>query len=184
MGVGGGVCWGELAADAPELVGRVHELVRRYGFALIGTIRADGTPRISAVETHVVRDDLTIVMLPKTRKARDVLRDARVTLQSPIVDAADPGAEYKLRGRAVPIEEEERRSAAADVVEASSGWRPRPTWLFLALAMTHVTHTLWSPDGTAEMTLWSADRPAVRKVSLGLDWELGGYRPVEHPPRQ
>jgi hypothetical protein len=74
-----------------------------------------------------------LVMIPGTRKAGDVRRDSRIVLQSPITGAADPGQELKIRGRAAVVDDDVQREATADRIEAVSGWRPGPSWLFLAL---------------------------------------------------
>jgi hypothetical protein len=173
--VGADVRWAEFAAQAESLAAEIADLVEQYRFALIGTIRLDGTPRISPVETHLVHGDLMLVMIPRTRKAADIQRDDRVTLQSPIVDAGNPGAEYKLRGRALMVEDTDLREAAADVVESHSGWRPRPEWIFVAILLHEATYTLWKPDGTALMTRWTLT-DGVETRSLRLDMDFGGYR--------
>ena len=168
--------WSAFAEQARDLAGEVAALVERYRFALLGTVRRDGSPRISAVETHLVGHDLALVLIPRTRKASDVGRDPRVVLQSPIVDAASPGAEYKLRGAVEVVESGERREAIASAVEARSGWRPRNEWLFLAVLVADATHTVWDEDGTALMKRWSASGGGVESRRLELDMELGGYR--------
>jgi predicted pyridoxine 5'-phosphate oxidase superfamily flavin-nucleotide-binding protein len=173
--VGAGVRWAEFAAQAESLGADIGGLVEQYRFALIGTIRRDGTPRISPVETHLVHGDFMVVMIPRTRKATDIQRDDRVTLQSPIVDAGNPGAEYKLRGRARIVEDADVCKAAADVVESQSGWRPRRQWVFVAILLYEATHTLWKPDGTALMTRWTST-DGVETRSLRLDMDFGGYR--------
>jgi hypothetical protein len=101
-GIAHAIPWREVARRAPSVADAVSSLVTRYRFAFAGTIRRDGTPRISTVETHIVLGELVIPLLPGTRKASDLRRDPRITLQSPVLDAFDPGAEYKLRGRVCP----------------------------------------------------------------------------------
>ena len=81
---GSGLRWTELRAQAPQLGRDIAAIAERFGFVLLGTIRADGMPRISPVETHLVGNDIALVLIPKTRKAADIRRDNRVTLQSPI----------------------------------------------------------------------------------------------------
>lgn len=171
-----GVRWSSFADRASELASDVEELIDRFGFALVGTIRRDGTPRISPVEVHLVGDDLMLVMLPRTRKAADVRRDDRIVLQSPITNAGDPGAEFKLRGRAFAVEDRDQTDATANEIESSSGWRPGPTWLYLALMLQDVTHAVWSTDGSAMLSRWSVDQGMLPKVRLLLDMEAGGYR--------
>jgi hypothetical protein len=47
------VTWRAFAGEAPEAAAAATELFERFGFVLVGTIRADGAPRISAVEVHL-----------------------------------------------------------------------------------------------------------------------------------
>lgn len=118
-----GIRWRNFEQEAPDLAENVRGLIETFRFALLGTIRRDGTPRISPVETHLVRDDLMLVMIPQTRKVADIRRDRRLVLQSPIANPGSPGTEFKLRGVGAPEDEEEQRRAAADAIESFSGWR-------------------------------------------------------------
>jgi hypothetical protein len=72
--------------------------------------------------------------MPDSVKAQDLVRDPRAYLHTPVLDAAlgRPG-EFKLRARALPVEEESLRDAIRDVVEHSSGWRPPAEWLFVRM---------------------------------------------------
>jgi Pyridoxamine 5'-phosphate oxidase len=76
------------------------------GFAYLGTLRPDGRPRISPVEGHVWKEALLIGVMRRSLKARDLARDPRCTLQSPVSapDSGDP--ELKLYCRAVPASDE------------------------------------------------------------------------------
>ena len=170
-----GLVWAEFAAETGAIANDIAGLVERYGFGLVGTIRRDGTPRISAVETHLVNDDLMVVMIPRTRKASDVRRDDRITMQSPVLDAGAPGAEYKLHGRAAIVNDAEARGAVCRAIEARSGWRPEKTWLFLSVLVSEATHFSWSADGGCDLRSWKVGERVERRM-LRLDARLGGYR--------
>ena len=146
--------WAELETRAPELAAAARDVLERFGFAFAGTIRRDGTPRISPVEVHLVGGELVVVMIRGTHKARDVLRDPRIVLNSPVLDASQPGEELKVRGRAVAVREPERRAAVADAVEARSGWRPREDWHVFAIDVDDATHIAWE-GSVMTMTRWS-----------------------------
>src|SRR5712691_11760914 len=104
-------CWADFEAAAPKVAANARELIGRHRLVLAGTIRRDGTPRISPVEAHLVRGELMLVMIRGTLKARDVLRDPRLVLNSPVTDPANPDAELKLRGRVVAVDDAELRAA-------------------------------------------------------------------------
>ena len=171
----GSLRWAEFAAAAPELAAHGHALIERFGFVLIGTIRADGTPRISPVAVYLVKGDLMLVMIPGTHKARDVLRDPRIVLQSPVTEAAEPGAEFKLRGHAVEATAERLRTATADTVETVSGWRPLQSWLFLSITVQAAAHVAWAGE---EMTLtcWDHKLGLRGPERRRLDPRAGMYR--------
>jgi hypothetical protein len=145
--------WSELEVAAPDVAAGVHTLLERFGFAFAGTIRRDGTPRISPVEVHIVCGELMLVLIAGTHKARDLVRDPRIVLNSPVVDPADPGAEFKLRGRVVEVDAEQRR-ATSDAVDATSGWRPPADWHYFAVRLDDVAFMRWE-RGALDMLHWT-----------------------------
>jgi hypothetical protein len=125
--------WADFEAAAPEVAAPARELIERWGFLLVGTIRRDGTPRISPIEAHFVEGQLMLVMMAGSWKAADLLRDPRLVLNAPITNPDDPGAELKLRGRAVVVDDAELRHATAETIERASGWRPPDRWHFFSV---------------------------------------------------
>jgi hypothetical protein len=153
--------WADFETAAPELAARGRELIDRFGYVLLGTIRRDGTPRISPVEARVVEGHLMIVMIRDTHKARDVLRDPRLVLNTPISDPADPGSEFKLRGRVVVVEDRDLVEDAANATEAASGWRPPVDWHFFTVDLEDAALMDWD-RGELTMTRWSRERGLER----------------------
>jgi Pyridoxamine 5'-phosphate oxidase len=171
----GALRWAEFEVAAPELAARGRALIERFGFVLAGTIRADGTPRISPVAAHLAGGELMLVMIPGTQKARDVLRDPRIVLQSPVTEAAEPGAEFKLRGHAAKATSEALRAATADTIETVSGWRPPRTWLYLAVAVQAAAHLAWTGEDMT-LTRWDGDHGLRGPERRRLDPDAGTYR--------
>jgi hypothetical protein len=88
------VTWARLEAEAPEPARLGRERLAA-GLALLGTLRADGSPRVSPIGVFLDRE-LVIGVMTRSGKAR---RDQRVALQS-VVTAPDEGEpELKLYGR-------------------------------------------------------------------------------------
>ncbi len=170
-----GVSWPEFELAAADLAVHGRELFRRFGFVFIGTIRADGTPRISPVEVHIVTGHLMLVMITGTQKVRDVHRDPRVTLQTPVMDPAEPGDELKLSGRVAIESDSRQRTATADVIESTSGWRPGESWSFFHLRVTAVAHISWE-RGDMLLTRWSMSRGLRATERRRLDPEAVLYR--------
>jgi hypothetical protein len=102
--------WRTLRSIAPELVALGEERLRRFRLAMLGTIRADGSPRISTVEPYLDSGELLLGLIRGSAKARDLLRDGRCTLHS-IVDDPDGGEpELTLRGRFAEVDDAARRA--------------------------------------------------------------------------
>ena len=72
--------WDEFQKEAPELADFGRERLERSGLVLVGTLRKDGWPRISAVEPLITDGQLYLGMMWRSRKALDLLRDPRCTL--------------------------------------------------------------------------------------------------------
>jgi hypothetical protein len=168
-----GAGWAHLEAADPELAARGRALVERHGFLLLGTVRADGGPRISPVEAHFALGELALALIPRSYKARDLGGDPRLVLQSPVTDAEDPGEELKVRGRAVAADAEMRR-AIAEAVEDSSGWRPRESWLLVTVELEAVAHIEWI-HGDMVLRRWSAATGRRPPESRRLDMDAGAY---------
>ena len=101
------VAWHEVEADAPEFAHRVRTLFQACKHKTMATLRADGSPRISGIETEIGAD-VTFGSMPASRKLADLHRDPRLALHSPSVDppAEDSAAwvgEAKISGRAVAV---------------------------------------------------------------------------------
>jgi len=98
--------WGEFERAAPELATLGRERFENARLALIGTLRRDGSPRISPVEPYLVAGQLLLGMEWPTSKARDVLHDPRCALHSAVSDPDGADGEFKLYGRALLVEDE------------------------------------------------------------------------------
>jgi hypothetical protein len=93
------VRFAELLAEAPAIAGPMAERFRSAGLGILGTLRSDGSPRVSPVELMFVGDGLFIGMMPGSYKHADARRDPRVSLLTAVSDRHDLGGEGKLFGR-------------------------------------------------------------------------------------
>ena len=99
--------WAEIEKDAPEFAARVQARFDAGTNKTIATVRADGSPRISAVELQFTGGEATFGMMSGSRKLADVLRDPRIAVHCPTIEPpqGDPTAwagDAKLAGLAVP----------------------------------------------------------------------------------
>lgn len=98
--------WQEVEQAEPEFARRVRGLFDAHRHKTIATVRADGSPRISGIETAFEEGDLVFGSMPNARKGADLRRDARFALHSATIDPIEgaeaqwPG-EAKISGRAI-----------------------------------------------------------------------------------
>jgi hypothetical protein len=139
---------------APEFATVIRERFTARRLALLGTVRADGSPRISPVEPYFAVGQLLFGAMGWSRKAVDLLRDSRLVLHS-IVTRPDGGEpEAKLYGRAVEADAP-LRAACSDAWWVASNASARVFAVQLAeatlvewdLSAAEVKATAWSPAG-------------------------------------
>jgi len=121
------VKWETFEVGAPELAQLARMEFERHGMALVGTLRKDGSPRISCVLPYVLDGELYLGMMWRSRKAVDLLRDSRLVLHNPISTNQGDELEISLRGRAVEIDDEQTRQ---QYVESLPEWEGRDFHLF------------------------------------------------------
>ena len=102
--------WCQFERLEPELARLGEERFDRTGLALVGTIRADGWPRMSPIEPLITDGELYLGVTWRSRKALDLLRDSRCAVNSTVSDRHGTEGELKVYGRAVDVTDPERRS--------------------------------------------------------------------------
>jgi hypothetical protein len=114
--------WQDVEKAEPEFAGRVRALFDAHKHKTLATVRADGAPRISGIETVFEDGELVFGSMPNARKGADLRRDPRFALHSATVDpvagaeAQWPG-EAKIAGRAVAAEGPDADRFHADITE-------------------------------------------------------------------
>lgn len=147
--------WSEFAASAPELAKFGEQRLQATGIFMLGTIRADGSPRISPCEAYIVDGDLMLGMMWQSKKALDLLRDPRLTMVTPQADK-DPGfGDLKLYGKAVDVPEPERRKALGDAQEAAINWRPTEPYHLFAVDIESAGFIVFGKQ--QKLLVWSPD---------------------------
>jgi nitroimidazol reductase NimA-like FMN-containing flavoprotein (pyridoxamine 5'-phosphate oxidase superfamily) len=103
--------WQELEASDPEFTAALRRYLDARIHKTIATLRADGSPRISGIETFFADGDLWFGSMPSARKADDLRRDPRFALHSGSIDPPEWQGDAKLTGRAEEITDPDRRVA-------------------------------------------------------------------------
>jgi hypothetical protein len=159
------VRWAEFERDAPRLASRAQELVVGPGVCLVATIRRDGSPRVSPVEPLVLDGDLWLSMMWRSRKAEDLLADDRILLHNIVTTREGQPGEVKLRGRAVQVDDPERRSRYREAVTVL-GWQPEEPWFHLfVLDLVDVTSISYAGAGDQHVARWPARAEFVRRAT-------------------
>jgi hypothetical protein len=157
--------WKELERAAPEIAAHGRELIERFQFVLVGTLTKDGSPRITPVEAYIVDGHLLANMIPRSLKARDLLRDSRVYVHAPVT-AKEGSPEFKLAGRADVLTDQTLRSKLDNLFWEMIEWRPAPDshyFEFLAERAAWVTY-----DGEGQTSI---------RWRVGADGEKHLYTP-------
>ena len=147
--------WSDLEAAAPEIAGLGKERFDQARVALLGTLRRDGSPRISPVEPYLAHGHLLFGAMSWSLKTRDLLRDPRCVLHSAIADPDSGEGELKLYGRAREADDQIRNSCQ------EGWWRARPleAAIVFSLHIEQATFISWDTEH-GEMTVrrWSPQR--------------------------
>jgi hypothetical protein len=130
-------------------------VARLIPVAMLGTVRSDGSPRISPIEPHLHAGELLIAAMAWSQKAADLRRDPRYVLHSPVTGPDTGEAEFKLSGSAVQSDQASNRSVAG---AWWSGY-PAEAALIFELRLDSAVYVTW--DTSAQlMTVeqWSIRR--------------------------
>lgn len=102
--------WSNIEASEPDLAARAQACFAATTNAILGTIRRDGTPRLSGIDPLLYGGELYVGSMPRARKGADLRRDPRVALhsvpwESRLVTEGQPATagDAKLTGRAVLV---------------------------------------------------------------------------------
>ena len=76
--------WLEMERRQPRLAELGRQRLLDPGVVLIGTIRRDGTPRLSPVEPWIMDGVLWLSMMWQSMKAADLLRDSRILVHNAV----------------------------------------------------------------------------------------------------
>lgn len=92
--------WQDLEREAPEIARLGADRINSARVALLGTLRADASPRISPVEPYFVAGQLLVGAMTWSAKPADLLRDPRYVLHSAVSGPDSGEGELRLYGSA------------------------------------------------------------------------------------
>jgi Pyridoxamine 5'-phosphate oxidase len=145
--------WQDVEQAEPEFAQRVRALFDAQRHKTLATLRADGSPRISGIETVFEDGELVFGSMSNARKGVDLHRDPRFALHSATVDPIEgseaqwPG-EAKISGRAI---------AAGPITQGPDGDRFHAN-------IAEVVHTHLNEEATMLVVEWWTPTHGLRRI--------------------
>jgi len=143
--------WSEVAESAPAFAEAVRGYLDAHLHKTLATVRRDGSPRISGIETAFADGELYFGAMWRSFKALDLRRDPRFALHS---GSADPPAwtgDAKLSGLVEEITDQARVRAILKAVDRE---QPGPAHLFRADIREAAIIRLGDPPDHLVTELW------------------------------
>jgi hypothetical protein len=156
------VRWDAFAAACPEIADLARTRFQRDQLVLLGTLRKDGSPRISPCEVDFADGRLVLGMMWRSMKALDLLRDPRIVVHSVTCDREGKDGDVKLFGRAVLETDPAVRRSFRDAIRARIDWAPEePEYHLFSLEVERAVLVRFGQDGRA--IVWDPDRGLRRR---------------------
>jgi hypothetical protein len=157
--------WDEFTADCSRIAAIAEERLRKDELVILGTIRPDGSPRLSPCEVDFAAGRLLLGMMWQSRKAMDLLRDPRIAVLSVPPDRMAATGDVKLYGRVVDERDPEVRAAFRDEITRRIDWAPdEPNYHLFSLDVEQAAFIRFGDE----------------RLALAWDREHG-FREVRHP---
>jgi Pyridoxamine 5'-phosphate oxidase len=116
--------WDAFERACPEIGELARERFERDQLVMLGTIRLDGSPRVSPNECDFGDGRLFVSMMWRSRKALDLLRDPRILVHSVTINKDGTDGDVKIYGRAMDERDPEVRAAFLEAIRRRIDWAP------------------------------------------------------------
>jgi hypothetical protein len=157
--------WDEFERACPQIASLARERFAADELVMLGTIRPDGSPRISPNEVDFAVGRLLLGMMWRSRKALDLLRDPRIAVHGVPSDRMNPGGDIKLYGRVVDEQDPAIRGSYRDEIRRRIDWAPdEPDYHLFSLDVERAGFIAFGDN--ARVMAWDVER---------------GYREPKHP---
>jgi hypothetical protein len=111
--------WTDFETAEPDLAAQARTVIASTTNCVLGTIRADGSPRLSGIDPFFLGDHLWMGSMPNARKGADLQRDPRCSLHGipwesrKVKEGAEaPGdTDVKVSARAVLLEDDAEQAS-------------------------------------------------------------------------
>jgi hypothetical protein len=158
------VRWDEFESACPDIASLARARFVKDDLVLVGTVRADGSARISPNEPDFAVGRLFVSMMWRSKKALDLLRDPRIAVHSVPSDRMNEGGDVKLYGRIVDERDPDVRRAFREAITKRIDWAPdEPNFHCFSVDVESAGYTVFGDDSHA--LAWDPDR-GLRRLEL------------------
>jgi hypothetical protein len=109
--------WAEFEEQASEMARFVRERLESHKHVYLGTLRADGAPRISGIEVTIGAGQIWLGSMSASRKIHDLRRDPRLALHSGSDDPPNFVGDARVSGTAEFIDDVAARRPYLDLLD-------------------------------------------------------------------
>ncbi len=149
--------WIGFRAAAPELARLAEERFAKDQLVMLGTLRADGSPRVSPCEVDFGAGELLLGMMWRSKKALDLRRDPRIVVHSVTCNREGTDGDVKLYGRVREVLDPETRQVFRDAIKARIDWAPdEPEYHLFALEVESAGYIRFTKE-TVETWRWTPE---------------------------
>lgn len=125
--------WNEFVVACPEIANLAEQRFSTDQLVLLGTIRKNGSPRITPCEVDLAAGHLFLGMMWQSKKALDLLRNPGLVVHSVPSDRMNPGGDIKLYGKAVDVADPQLRQAFCVSIRRRIDWQPKEPYHLFSL---------------------------------------------------
>jgi hypothetical protein len=149
--------WDAFERACPEIGDLARARFERDQLVMLGTIRLDGSPRVSPNECDFAEGRLFVSMMWWSRKALDLLRDPRIVVHSVTTNNDGTDGDVKIYGRAVDEQDPELRAAFREAIRRRIDWAPdEPEYHCFSIDVRSAGYVRFGDR--AEALTWDAER--------------------------
>jgi len=143
--------WKDFADAAPEMAQFGRERLTT-GVGYLGTLRADGSPRVHPVTPIISDTHLFLFMEPTSPKGKDIQRDPRYTLHCAVENNSGGKGEFYVRGTGTLVTDSATRQEAVD----AAIYNPADRYILFKLDVDFAFQNVYEDD-TPNVQRWSAE---------------------------
>ena len=149
--------WDGFEQACPEIGELARARFERDQLVMLGTIRRDGSPRVSPNECDFAEGRLFVSMMWRSRKALDLLRDPRIVVHSVTTNKDGTDGDVKIYGRSEDEQDPDVRAAFREAIRRRIDWAPdEPEYHCFSMDVRSAGYTRFG--GQAEAVAWDEER--------------------------